>query len=72
MGMSMGSTRTWWAAALDDRIKVAISVACLTRYQNLILHGNIMGHSIYYFVPGVLKAKIDTEAIVGLIAPRAT
>jgi hypothetical protein len=70
MGMSMGSTRTWWAASLDERIKVAVSVACLTRYQNLIAQGQVKQHGIYYYVPNVLKEKIDTESIVGLIAPR--
>jgi hypothetical protein len=67
MGMSMGSTRTWWAAALDERIKVAISVACLTRYQNLIAHGSVREHGIYYYVP---NESIDTESVIGLIAPR--
>jgi len=70
MGVSMGSTRTWWAAALDERIKVAVSVACLTRYQNLIAHGEVRQHGIYYYVPNMLKEKIDTESVVGLIAPR--
>ncbi|MGD8501442.1 MAG: dienelactone hydrolase family protein [Phycisphaerales bacterium] len=70
MGMSMGSTRTWWAAALDDRIKVAVSVACLTRYQNLIARGEVRQHGIYYYVPNMLKEKIDTESVIGLVAPR--
>lgn len=70
MGMSMGSTRTWWAAALDERIKTAVCVACLTRYQNLIVHGQVRQHGIYYYVPNMLKEKIDTESVVGLIAPR--
>jgi hypothetical protein len=70
MGMSMGSTRTWWAAALDERIKVAVSVACLTRYQNLIAHGQVRQHGIYYYVPNMLKEKIDAESVIGLIAPR--
>jgi len=70
MGMSMGSTRTWWAAALDERIKVAVCVACLTRYQNLIAHGQVKQHGIYYYVPNILKEKIDAESVVGLIAPR--
>jgi hypothetical protein len=68
--MSMGSTRTWWAAALDERIKVAVSVACLTRYQNLIAHGEVRQHGIYYYVPNMLKEKIDAESVIGLIAPR--
>lgn len=72
LGMSMGATRTWWLAALDDRIKVAVSVACLTRSQDLIHDGKgVNFHGIYYFVPGILREKIDTEGIVGLIAPRA-
>jgi len=70
MGMSMGATRTWWAAALNERIKVAVSVACLTRYQNLIAQGQMKQHGIYYYVPNMLKEKLDTESIVGLIAPR--
>lgn len=70
MGMSMGSTRTWWAAALDERIKVAVSVACLTRYQNLIARGSVREHGIYYYVPNMLKERIDTESVIGLIAPR--
>ena len=70
MGMSMGSTRTWWATALDERIKVAVCVACLTRYQNLIAHGQVRQHGIYYYVANMLKEKIDAESVVGLITPR--
>jgi len=38
-GMSMGATRSWWLMALDERIKTGVAIACLTRYQDLILHG---------------------------------
>ncbi len=69
-GMSMGSTRTWWLAALDERIKVSVCVCCLTRYQNLIRHGDVNEHGIYYYVPNLLEEGIDMEAVVGLIAPR--
>ncbi len=71
VGMSMGATRTWWAAALDDRIKVAVSVACLTCYQNLIDRGAVREHGIYYYVPNMLGRHIDTESVVACIAPRA-
>lgn len=70
MGMSMGSTRSWWAAALDDRIARVVSVACLTRYQDLLEAGELRQHGVYYFVPGMLRAKIDMEQVIGLIAPR--
>jgi dienelactone hydrolase len=68
-GMSMGCTRSWWLAAIDDRIQAVVGVACFTRYTELIAHGNLRKHGIYYFVPGVL-GQFDTEAIHALIAPR--
>jgi len=69
MGMSMGATRAWWLMALDERIKTGVPICCLTRYQNLIEHGLLKSHGIYYFVPGFLN-HFDTEAVVALIAPR--
>jgi dienelactone hydrolase len=68
-GMSMGCTRAWWLAALDDRVQAVVGVACFTRYTELLAHGNLRKHGIYYFVPGVLK-HFDTEAIYALVAPR--
>ncbi len=68
-GMSMGCTRAWWTAAVDDRIQAVVGVACFTRYTELIAHGNLRKHGIYYFVPGVWQ-HFDTEAIHALIAPR--
>jgi len=69
MGMSMGATRAWWLMALDERVKTAVPICCLTRYQNLIEQGLLKSHGIYYFVPNILN-HFDTEAIVALIAPR--
>jgi dienelactone hydrolase/lysophospholipase L1-like esterase len=68
-GMSMGSTRAWWLAAIDDRILTVVGVACLTRYQNLIAHGQLRQHGVYYFVDGLLR-HFDTEGVLALIAPR--
>jgi hypothetical protein len=68
-GMSMGCTRSWWLAAIDDRIKAIVGVACFTRYTELIAHGNLRKHGIYYFVPGVFK-HFDMEALHAIIAPR--
>jgi dienelactone hydrolase len=69
LGMSMGSTRAWWLAALDERIKATVAVACLTRYQDLVEAEGLSHHSIYFFVPSILK-HLDTEDILTLIAPR--
>jgi len=68
-GMSMGSTRAWWLAAVDDRVAAVVAVACLTRYQNLIAHGDLRQHGVYYFVNGLLR-HFDSEGVLALIAPR--
>ena len=68
-GMSMGSTRAWWLAAVDERIAATVGVACLTRYENLINHGELRQHGVYYFVNDLLR-HFDTEGVVSLIAPR--
>lgn len=69
VGMSLGSTRAWWLAALDDRLATAVGIACLTRYQNLLAHGQLREHGVYYFVHGLLR-HFDIEAVLSLIAPR--
>jgi lysophospholipase L1-like esterase len=68
-GMSMGSTRAWWLAAVDDRVACTVGVACLTRYTNLIAHGQLRQHGVYYFTYGLLK-HFDTEGVMALVAPR--
>lgn len=68
-GISMGSTRSWWIMALDDRPRAASCVACMTRYQDLIGQGMLKAHGIYYFVPGMLR-HFDSEAVIACAAPR--
>jgi len=68
-GISMGSTRTWWLMALDERLRAGVGVACMTRYQDLIAQKGLKAHGIYYFVPGILR-QFDSEAIIACIAPR--
>lgn len=36
LGMSMGSTKAWWLAALDARARLYMEVCCLTDYEELI------------------------------------
>ncbi|CAA9257847.1 MAG: hypothetical protein AVDCRST_MAG77-2428 [uncultured Chloroflexi bacterium] len=68
-GMSMGSTRAWWLAAVDERVAATVGVACLTRYQDLLRHGQLRAHGLYYFVHGLLQ-HFDTEGVLALVAPR--
>lgn len=69
MGMSMGSTMSWWLAALDERIKVCVDLCCLTDFQSLIEEKGLNLHGIYYYVPGLLN-HFTTSQINGLISPR--
>lgn len=70
LGLSMGSTKAWWLAALDDRLKVCVDICCLTDFHELIKARGLDGHGIYYYVPSLLK-HFDTSSINALIAPRA-
>ncbi len=69
LGMSMGSTKAWWLAALDPRMKLCLDVCCLTDFDELIRAGNLKGHGIYYYVPSLLK-HFNTSRINELIVPR--
>jgi hypothetical protein len=68
-GMSMGSTKAWWLAALDSRVRLTVDVCCLTDYESLIKAKGLSGHGIYYYVPSLLK-QFDTAGINELIVPR--
>ncbi|OQA21866.1 MAG: Alpha/beta hydrolase family protein [Actinobacteria bacterium ADurb.Bin346] len=69
MGISMGSTMSWWLAALDTRIKVCIDMCCLTEYKYIIDNKGLDLHGIYYYVPGLLK-YFTAAQINALISPR--
>jgi Abhydrolase family len=68
-GMSMGSTKAWWLAALDPRVQVCMDVCCLTDFEELIRTHGLQGHGIYYYVPSLLK-HFQTADINELIVPR--
>ena len=69
-GISMGSTKAWWLAALDERIRCCIDLCCLTDYEALLDTKALSGHGIYYYVPSLLK-HFQTHEINELIVPRA-
>lgn len=68
-GMSMGSTLSYWLAAVDERIAATAHLCCFADYATLIELGAHDGHGIYLTVPGLLAAT-STGAIAGLVAPR--
>ena len=70
LGLSMGSTISWWAAALDTRVRVCVDICCLTDFHALIAARGLDGHGLYYYVPSLLK-HFSAAQINALIAPRA-
>lgn len=68
-GISMGATKAWWLAALDERIRCCIDLCCLTDYEALIASKGLSLHGLYYYVPGLLK-HFQTHEINELIVPR--
>jgi dienelactone hydrolase len=68
-GFSMGSTKSWWLAALDSRVRVAVGACGLSTYRALIEAGALNRHGIYYYVPGILGVA-DVGDILSLVAPR--
>ncbi len=69
MGMSMGSTMSWWLAALEPRIKMIVDSCCLTDFHTLLEVEQLDLHGVYYYVPNLLN-RFTTADINALIAPR--
>jgi dienelactone hydrolase len=68
-GLSMGSTLSYWLAAVDERIAAIAHLCCYADFATLIETGAHDQHGIYLTVPGLLAAT-STGEIAGLVAPR--
>ncbi|TAE29438.1 MAG: dienelactone hydrolase [Cytophagales bacterium] len=69
VGMSMGCLRSFWLAALDERVRATVAVACITRNTELIRAGRLRAHGIYYYVADLLQ-HFDNESVLAAISPR--
>jgi Acetyl xylan esterase (AXE1) len=69
-GISLGSTVTYWLAALDTRLKAIAHLCCYADYATLVELGAHDHHGIYLLVPGLLN-HTSTGEMAGLVAPRA-
>jgi len=68
-GLSMGSLKSWWLAALDPRVSMCADLCCLTDYEELIKASTLRWYGIYSHVPNLLK-HFQTAEINELIIPR--
>jgi dienelactone hydrolase len=67
-GRSGGGATTWWVAALDERVKVAVPVAGITNLKNHVVDGCVEGHCDCMYV--VNTYRWDYAQIAALVAPR--
>jgi dienelactone hydrolase len=67
-GRSGGGAYSWWIAALDERIKVAVPVAGITSLHNHVVDGCVEGHCDCMFM--VNTYRWDYPMIAALVAPR--
>jgi len=68
MGISMGSDRTNYLCALDDRIACAASVGWVATLRHLI-RSHIDTHSFSHFLPGLTR-YLDLPDVLGAFAPK--
>ena len=67
-GRSGGGAYSWWVAALDDRIQVAVPVAGITDLENHVVDGCVEGHCDCMFQ--VNTFGWDFAQVAALLAPR--
>jgi dienelactone hydrolase len=67
-GRSGGGAYSWWAAALDDRVKAAVPVAGITDLDNHVVDGCVENHCDCMFV--VNTYRWDYPLVAALVAPR--
>ncbi len=67
-GRSGGGAYSWWIAALDERIKVAVPVAGITDLRNHIVDGCVAGHCDCMYMNNTFQW--DYPQVAALVAPR--
>lgn len=67
-GRSGGGAYSWWIAAIDERIQVAVPVAGITDLQNYVVDGCVEGHCDCMFM--VNTHRWDYPMLAALVAPR--
>lgn len=67
-GRSGGGAYSWWVAALDERVKVAVPVAGITSLKNHVVDGAVEGHCDCMFQ--VNTYRWDYPMVAALVAPR--
>ena len=67
-GRSGGGAYSWWIAAIDERVKVAVPVAGITDLRNHVVDGCVEGHCDCMYMLNTFQW--DYAQVAALVAPR--
>lgn len=67
-GRSGGGITTWWTAAVDERVSVAVPVAGVTDLRNYVIDGVVEGHCDCMFM--INRYRWDFDILAAMVAPR--
>ncbi len=68
MGFSLGGQQTLYTTALDERIKVGVSISGFSTYRAII--NEYIQHNFAFYIPKLMRYGIETWHLIALIAPR--
>ncbi|MCC9658186.1 alpha/beta hydrolase family protein [Rhodopirellula halodulae] len=67
-GRSGGGAYSWWLAAIDERVRVAVPVAGITNLHDHVVNGCVSGHCDCMYM--VNSQRWDFPMVAALVAPR--
>ncbi|MBP1357740.1 MAG: dienelactone hydrolase family protein [Sulfolobus sp.] len=68
MGFSLGGQQTLYTTALEERIRVGVSISGFSTYRAIIEEN--LQHNFAFYIPKLMRYKIETWHLLGLIAPK--
>ena len=68
LGISMGGDRTNYLAALDDRVRCAVSIGWMSTLRPMV-RAHVDTHSFGHFLPGLAR-YLDLPDLAGCMAPK--
>lgn len=70
IGLCMGGQQTWFAGALDERLKACVVVCGTSTYEAMVMEMALYHtHCLFTYVPNILRFG-DVQDVLALIAPR--
>lgn len=70
-GFSLGGIASFYAFAVEERLAAAVTFCGgVGSVREVVRHGSLGYHSVYYYVPGLVSEGLDHPQLVSALAPR--